>query len=69
MLLMRLTDAIREVGSTVGERVHRSYWAAFDQVDRVERHGDRATLHMRTGIEVPVSRANLPKLKEAGLLP
>ena len=69
MLLMRLADAIREVGSTPGSQVHRSHWAAFDQVARVEKHADRATLQMTGGIDIPVSRSNLPKLKEAGLLP
>ena len=69
MLLMRLADAIREVGETTGAQVHRSHWAAFDQVAKVSRQSDRAVLHMKTGIDVPVSRANVPKLKEAGLLP
>jgi DNA-binding LytR/AlgR family response regulator len=66
---MRLSDAIRETGDSLGAQVHRSHWAGFDHVARVERLGDRALLHMNTGDQIPVSRANLPKLKEAGLLP
>jgi len=69
MLLMRLADAMREVGDTSGAQVHRSHWAAFDQVTQVTRQGDRAVLTMSVGADVPVSRTNLPKLKEAGLLP
>jgi hypothetical protein len=69
MLLMRLSDAIREVGETSGAQVHRSYWAAFDQVDAARKEGDRAILTMTTGEEIPVSRANLPKVRDAGLLP
>lgn len=69
LILMRLSDAIREVGNTAGDQVHRSYWAAFDQVQSVRRQGDRVILTMKTGDEVPVSRANLPKIKEAGLWP
>ncbi|MCG7574140.1 LytTR family transcriptional regulator [Phaeobacter sp. CNT1-3] len=69
MILMRLSDAIREVGSTPGAQVHRSHWAAFDQVKSVRREGDRAILTMINGDEIPVSRANMPKIKEAGLLP
>jgi hypothetical protein len=69
MVLMRLSDAIRETGDSLGAQVHRSHWAGFDHVARVERLGDRALLHMTTGDQIPVSRANLPKLKEAGLLP
>lgn len=69
MILMRLADAIRETGDTQGDRVHRSHWAAFDQVTGVTRDGDRARLHMTKGADIPVSRRNIPKLKRAGLLP
>ncbi|WP_136441187.1 LytTR family DNA-binding domain-containing protein [Pacificoceanicola onchidii] len=69
LILMRLSDAVREIGATPGAQVHRSHWAAFDQVTSVRREGDRAILTMTTGAEVPVSRANVPRIKEAGLLP
>ncbi|WP_425038438.1 LytTR family DNA-binding domain-containing protein [Primorskyibacter sp. S187A] len=69
LVLLRLSDAIREVGDTRGAQVHRSHWAAWNQVVSARREGDRAILTMSQGPEVPVSRANLPKLKEAGLLP
>lgn len=69
LVLLRLSDAIREVGDTPGAQVHRSHWAAFDAVKSVQRTGDRAILTMTTGQDIPVSRANLPKLREAGLLP
>jgi DNA-binding LytR/AlgR family response regulator len=69
MILMRLSDAIREVGDTAGAQVHRSHWAAFEQVSAVRREGDRAILTMVSGADIPVSRANIHKIKEAGLLP
>ena len=69
MILMRLADAIRETAATPGLQVHRSHWVAFDQVVAVRRKGDGALLQMSHGPDVPVSRANLPKLREAGLLP
>ncbi|MEL6467061.1 MAG: LytTR family DNA-binding domain-containing protein [Pseudomonadota bacterium] len=69
LVLMRLSDAIEEVGDTPGARVHRSHWAAFDQVRKVTRTGDRAILAMAGDVDIPVSRANLPRIKEAGLLP
>ena len=69
LVLMRLSDAMKEVGTTHGAQVHRSHWAAFDQVASVRREGDRAVLTMKTGIEIPVSRANISHIKEAGLLP
>ncbi|MDR9427029.1 MAG: hypothetical protein RI538_08240 [Salibaculum sp.] len=54
MGLMRLADAMREVGDTRGAQVHRVHLVAFDQVRAARREGDRT---------------NLPKVKEAGLLP
>lgn len=69
MILMRLSDAIREVGSTNGAQVHRSHWVAFDQVTAAKRIGDRAVLTLTNDSELPVSRANIPIIKEAGLLP
>ncbi|MGJ8604978.1 MAG: LytTR family DNA-binding domain-containing protein [Marivita sp.] len=69
MILLRLADAIREVGPVRGAQVHRSHWAAFDQVAAVTRDADRAILRMTTGGDIPVSRRHIPTLKEAGLLP
>jgi len=69
MVLLRLADAMREVGDTAGLQVHRSHWIALDQVTTVTRKGDGAILTMPHGPDIPVSRANIPKIKEAGLLP
>lgn len=69
MVLMRLADAIREVGETSGLHVHRSHWIALDQVTAATRNGDGAILTMSHGPDIPVSRANIPSIKEAGLLP
>ena len=69
MVLIRLSDSIRETGSIAGAQVHRSHWVAFDQVVAVEKQGGRTFLRMTRGPDIPVSRTNLPKLKEAGLLP
>lgn len=69
MLLMRLRDAIAETGEMRGAQVHRSHWVSFDHIASVARKGDRAILTLVDGSEIPVSRTNLPKIKEAGLLP
>lgn len=69
MLLLRLSDAIREVGDTAGQRVHRSHWVAFDQVKAAARKGDGALLNMTHGPDIPVSRANVSAIRERGLLP
>ena len=68
MVLMRLADAIRETADT-GLQVHRSHWVATSQVKAATRKGDGAILTMATGPDIPVSRTNIAKIKEAGLLP
>lgn len=69
MLLMRLSDAVNETGDLLGAQVHRSHWVAFGAVRAGRRDGDRAILTLVSGAEIPVSRANVAKVKEAGLLP
>lgn len=69
MVLLRLTDAIREVGDTDGLRVHRSHWIAKTQVTKATRKGDGAVLTMVQGGDIPVSRSHMPAIRDAGLLP
>lgn len=69
LLLMRLGDAMREVGDVPGLQVHRSHWVALDQVRAARRVGDRAVLTMTDGQGIPVSRTYLPAIRNAGLLP
>lgn len=66
LLLMRLTDAEAECVPTPGARVHRSHWVARAAVDRAERRGGGWALHLRDGAEVPVARARIAGLREAG---
>lgn len=69
LLLMRLSDAIRETDPTPGLQVHRSHWVSLAQVRSVRRDGARAVLTMSDGRDIPVSRSNIAAVKEAGLLP
>lgn len=69
LILIRLSDAIREAAPTPGLRVHRSHWIALDQVKVAQRDGDRATLSMTQGGDIPVSRTNIAAVRNAGLLP
>lgn len=69
LLLLRLSDAIRETSPVDGLQVHRSHWVAIDQVTGSRRDGDRTFLILRDGKEIPVSRANVPAAREAGMLP
>ncbi len=69
MLLMRLGDAIKETAPTPGLQVHRSHWVALSEVTSAKRDGAKAILTMSHGDAIPVSRANVAAVKEAGLLP
>ncbi len=69
LLLMRLSDAIRETAPTPGLQVHRSHWVATGQVRSARRDGARAVLTLADGRDIPVSRSNIAAVKEAGLLP
>ena len=69
MVLMRLSDAIRETAPVDGAQVHRSHWVAWAQVQGAKRKGDGAVLTTTTGTKIPVSRANMFRIRDAGLLP
>ncbi|MEO0357929.1 MAG: LytTR family DNA-binding domain-containing protein [Pseudomonadota bacterium] len=68
MVLMRLSDAMRETGPTQGLQVHRSHWVALDHVHSASRTSSGAVLTLSTGPDIPVSRSNLAPLKDLGLL-
>lgn len=69
LVLMRLSDAMAEVGQTQGLQVHRSHWVAQDQVIKVTRIGDRGELTLSDGSTCPISRGFMPAVRAAGLLP
>jgi DNA-binding LytR/AlgR family response regulator len=69
MILMRLSDAIREAGDTSGLQVHRAHWVARAAVVAARKTGETAILTLRDGTEIPVSRRYVPTLRDAGLLP
>jgi hypothetical protein len=64
LILMRFRDAVAELGDR-GIQVHRSWWAAFDAMEALERDGRSARLRLRGGGTLPVSRAFFPAVREA----
>lgn len=69
LLLMRLSDAIRETGDVAGLQVHRSHWVATAQVIKAKRDGDKAILTLSDGRTLPASRSRIKDLKAAGIHP
>jgi hypothetical protein len=56
LLLMRLSDAMRETGHISGLQIHRSHWVALEAiVDKKRKHG-KPYLVLKDGAMLPVSR-------------
>ena len=66
LVLMRIGDAMAEVGATVGFQTHRSHWVAQNQITASVKKGERGILTLRDGSTAPVSRNFMPALKSAG---
>lgn len=68
LLLLRLSDAIREAAPVPGLQVHRSHWIALDAVRRTSRQSGKPVLELETGAIIPVSRSYLAQARAAGLV-
>ena len=66
-LLLRLSDAVREVSPDEGTRVHRSHWVAWDAIEAVEIRDAKMMLRLWGGRHVPVSRTYKTALEERGI--
>jgi DNA-binding LytR/AlgR family response regulator len=66
LILMRLADAIAELEGVEGAQTHRSWWVARAAITSAERSDGRATLTLKDGAEVPVSRGFAKELRSAG---
>ena len=68
LILLRLRDALAELGSERGRQVHRSWWVAEGAVATIERSAGRLMLKLRNGVDVPVSKTFRDQVKAAGWL-
>jgi len=66
LILMRLSDAIVELEGIEGAQAHRSWWVARDAITDAVRGDGRATLTLKDGAEVPVSRTYARLMRERG---
>jgi hypothetical protein len=55
-ILIRFSDALRELDGVQGLQVHRSHWVAADAVAGTQRAGGKVCVVLRDGRQVPVSR-------------
>jgi hypothetical protein len=56
LILCRFGDALRELQGFDGVQVHRSWYVARAAIKEMRKEGQKMTLTLRNGIEVPVSR-------------
>ena len=69
LVLMRLSDAERELQSVDGLRVHRSWWVSRSGIKSARREGAKVFLTLKSGEDVPVSRSYQQAVRDAGLAP
>lgn len=68
LVLMRLSDAVKETAPLVGLSPHRSWWVAEAGTDSVTRKDSKIILILKSGQTVPVSRNGAKTVRAAGWL-
>ncbi len=61
-LLMRFSDALRELDPEAGMQVHRSHWVAAEHIVEIEKVENRQFLVMDSGKRVPLSKSHVEKV-------
>ncbi|MBO9656554.1 MAG: response regulator transcription factor [Agrobacterium tumefaciens] len=57
LVLLRFSDALKEIGQTAGLQVHRSHWIADADVVSLRKQAGRLHVITRDGSKIPVSRS------------
>jgi len=68
LVLTPLSRALKEIGDLDGMQVHRSWWVARRAVQSVVLHGRNLGLRLTGGLEAPVARSQVARLRAAGWL-
>ncbi|MBA8839335.1 LytTR family DNA-binding domain-containing protein [Ochrobactrum sp. RH2CCR150] len=58
LILIRFSDAVKEIGETPGLQIHRSHWVANSHVAELQRINGTLGLKTRDGTLLPVSRSS-----------
>lgn len=66
LILMRLSDAMRELDGADGLQTHRSWWVARDGVAEINRDNGKQALILKSGAIAPVSRSFASAVRDAG---
>jgi len=68
LVLFRFSDAITPLSNTLGLQVHRSYWVAKAAITKSTYKNQRHYLVLVNGQSIPVSRSQVPRLRDVGWL-
>jgi hypothetical protein len=68
LVLTPMKDAIAELVGVEGMQVHRSWWVARAAVVQQLSDGRKLSLRLSNGLEAPVSRGSVARLRAAGWL-
>lgn len=68
LILMRMSDAVRELEGQDGLLVHRSFWVARGAISGWKRDGKNMTLRLSNNKNIPVARDRQAQVKAAGWL-
>lgn len=66
LILIRLRDAIEEMGAVPGMQVHRSWWVSQAAMGQMHRTNRQWFIALPRGHEVPVAREKMTDLKKSG---
>lgn len=68
LILLPLHKAIEELDGLDGMQVHRSWWVARSAVQGAVEDGRNVRLRLSNGLEAPVARTSVARLRAAGWL-
>lgn len=68
LIYCRFRDAIKDMPTSIGTQVHRSWWVADAAVTAAVRGERRYQLKLRNGELIPVSDRFLPAVRERGMI-
>ena len=68
LVLMSLSQAMDGLKDVEGQKVHRSWWVARSAIEGVVEDGRNIRLKLSQGLQAPVSRAHVGRLREQGWL-
>ncbi|WP_181847421.1 LytTR family DNA-binding domain-containing protein [Thalassospira profundimaris] len=66
LVLLRFSDALKELGAADGVQIHRSHWVACSAIHRLVSKGRNLFVEMDDGTILPVSRSRFATIRNAG---